>query len=639
MCKLRVFINVVFVVVAAVVALSNPVWAQDTAVSADSACAPRTAREWADIGSFLDGVMTAHLESHGIAGAALVVTEGETMVYARGFGFSDLEAGDLVDPHSTLFRTGSTGKVITWTAVMQLVESGLLDLQTDVNEYLRDFAIPATYPEPITLAHLMAHTAGFEERIIGIAVRDVDDLTEMGRYLAENMPARVRPPGQISAYSNYGAALAGHIVAEVSGIPFEEYVETRVFDPLGMDRSTFRQPLPEDLSRDMSAGYSFSNGWFEEEDFELFSGMAPAGTMTSTAVDMARFAMALLQGGQGVNGRILTSETSARMLRRTSVNHPDVCGNAHGFWERRIDGVRILEHAGDTLFFHGLLAMIPDESIGVYVCYNSFAKGRLPRVDLIETLANRLRPEIQQRPSANPNFPDGSLDRFEGVYGSTRSVESTFVKVTNLLSTTAVRAAGSDRLSTGTRQWARTGPLSFTELGGQGGLVFVENGNGDITHFLRRNVPEWGYVRLPWYESPAFNGTVVGVCVVLFLSAIAWPLSPFTNPVARRLGRMVRPIDPTRLVTGILCWANLLFLVGLGSVFADTDLLIYGDSTFLRGVLAVPMLTGALTLASIATLVTEWRRRRGDRGRLIRPALVVIASVVFHFFLSYWNLL
>ncbi|MCP4901005.1 MAG: beta-lactamase family protein [bacterium] len=601
--------------------------------------AERSTAKWNDIGDFLDGVMTAHMASHRIAGAALVITEADSIVYAKGFGFSDVEDSLPVDPYATIFRTGSTGKLITWTAVMQLVEQGRLDLDMDVNTYLREFSIPATFPEPITMAHLMAHTPGFEERIIDIIVRNSDNLIDLGPFLATNMPERVRPPGEISGYSNYGAGLAGHIVAEISGMRYEDYVEKHIFEPLGMHHSTFRQPLPDSLKESMSGGYSFSKGWYEKEDFELFNGLTPAGTMSSTVSDMARFAMVHLQGGQGINGRILKPESVTLMHQQLDANHPDVCGNAHGFWERQIKGVHILEHGGDTLFFHGLLALIPEEKIGVYVCYNSHGKGSMPRVDLLEALINRLDLGGSPESLSEAEFTDDDLERFEGSFRSTRAIETTFLKITELGSTTTVSATKNGRLSTGTRQWERTGELTFAELGGQDHLVFVEDDNGGITHFLRRNVPEWAYLRLSWYESPIFNGVAFGFCVMLFLSAALWPISVLKNYVVSRFRKQPQPIDPTRLTIGILCWTCLLFLVGLGSLFADIEVILYGDSALLHSVLAFPMVTSVLTMACIVFVLRSRRRQRGSRRRLIHPALVVTAATFFHALLWYWNLL
>ncbi|NIU59138.1 MAG: serine hydrolase, partial [Phycisphaerae bacterium] len=161
-----------------------------------------------------------------------VVKDGE-LFFAKGYGYADLEKDIPVDPEQTIFSIGSVGKTFTWTAVMQLVEQGKLDLDADVNTYL-DFRIPDTYPQPIAIKHLLTHTSGFEEVWIGSVVLDASDQVPPREWLISHMAARMRPPGDCAAYSNFNAMLAGYIVSRVSGQPYEQYIQEHILDPLGM---------------------------------------------------------------------------------------------------------------------------------------------------------------------------------------------------------------------------------------------------------------------------------------------------------------------------------------------------------------------------------------------------------------------
>ncbi len=120
-----------------------------------------------DLEAFLDGVLAAEMRSHSIASATVSVVKDGELFFAKGYGYADRESRRPVDPERTLFRPGSISKLFTWTAVMQLVEQGKIDLDADVNEYLTDFRIPDTFPEPITMEHLMTHTPGFEDGGLG----------------------------------------------------------------------------------------------------------------------------------------------------------------------------------------------------------------------------------------------------------------------------------------------------------------------------------------------------------------------------------------------------------------------------------------------------------------------------------------
>src|SRR5579875_3576638 len=247
-----------------------------------------------DLETLLDGMMAAQMQDDHIPGATISVVQNGHFLFTAGYGYADLQQGKPVSDATTLFRIGSVSKLFTWTAVMQLAEEGKVDLHADVNTYLKTFKIPATFPQPITLANLLTHTAGFEDSTTDIFVPDAQDLQPLGIWLATHMPARVYPPGVVTAYSNYGATLAGYIVEQVSGMPFDQYIEQHIFKPLNMNQSTFRQPLPPDLAPNMSQGYTFVNGVYRADPFEDVQ-VWPAGAMSTTADDMANFMIAQLQ--------------------------------------------------------------------------------------------------------------------------------------------------------------------------------------------------------------------------------------------------------------------------------------------------------------------------------------------------------
>ena len=275
-----------------------------------------------------------------------------------------------------------------------MVEQGKIDLDRDINVYLKDFKIPATFPQPITMKHLLTHSPGFEDFAVGLGARIPADLSTLSRVLREKMPARVFPPGEIIAYSNYGAALAGYIVEQVSGLSYEIYVEENILKPLGMTRSTVRQPLPAALEPDMAVGYKFADGQYQPQSFELFKGLVPAGTMSAPVNDMAKFMIAHLEQGRHRSGRILNEETMHMMHSRMLASDPRCSGMAGGFWEYQHNGLRLLEHAGDTLYFHTLLDLIPEKKVGIYLAYSgSDANGpSLDRSGLIQAFLDRYFP-------------------------------------------------------------------------------------------------------------------------------------------------------------------------------------------------------------------------------------------------------
>ncbi len=324
-----------------------------------------------DIEAFLDGLMPLQLAREDVAGATISVVKGGKVIFAKGYGYSDVAKRTAVSPDNTIFRPGSVGKLITWTAVMQQVEQGKLNLDRDINDYL-DFKIPEAYGKPITLRNLMTHTPGFEELAEEVVVPGANDLKPLGDDLKHRIPARIFPPGVTPAYSNYGATLAGRILERVSGQPFNDYLDEHIFKPLGMSHSTCREPLPGNLSSLMSNGYKVASQ--PAEPFEFIE-VLPAGSCSSTASDMAKFMIAHLQDGRFDGAQILRPETVQLMHSRQFGYHDDMNGMAGEFYEETRNGHRIIGHAGDTNFFHTDLHLIPDTGLGFFVSYNSLGKG------------------------------------------------------------------------------------------------------------------------------------------------------------------------------------------------------------------------------------------------------------------------
>jgi CubicO group peptidase (beta-lactamase class C family) len=379
-----------------------------------------------ELEAFLDGVFAVLLDAHHIPGATVAVVKDGELLFAKGYGYADLEKRKPVDPDKTLFRIASVSKLLTWTAVMQLAEQGKVNLSEDINTYLTDFKIPDTYPEPITLAHLMTHTAGFEERFINTFSHGPEGLEPLGVFLATNMPARVRPPGELAAYSNYGASLAGYIVEEVSGIPFEEYVEEHIYTPLEMHHSTFRQPLPPELAPDMAVGYTYENGVYRAEEF-LYDINAPAGSMSATATDMAKFMIAHLQDGRYVDTRILNESTAKEMHRQHFTHDPRINGMCYGFIEGNYNNQRIIYHTGGLIYFKSLLMLLPEQDVGLFVSFNSPDGGKA-QTELKQAFIDRYYPVPDAPAPQPPSDFHKRVKQFTGSYKSTRSSYTTYEK-------------------------------------------------------------------------------------------------------------------------------------------------------------------------------------------------------------------
>jgi CubicO group peptidase (beta-lactamase class C family) len=590
--------------------------------------------------TFLDGVVNAQLAAHDVPGATVAVVDGES-TFAKGYGVRDVRTEAPVEADETLFRVGSTSKLFAWTAVMQGVEAGRLDLDTDVNEYLDGVTIPDAYDRPVTLEHLATHTAGFEERARGTFVLSESELRPLAAMLREERPARVRPPGEFTAYSNYGAALAGYIAAATAGSSFGDHVEASIFDPLGMDRSTFEQPVPDAIDGTLSKGYTTPNGGYREGDFE-YVGMQPAGSMTTTATDMARFVRAHLQGGATAEGRVLESDPRDTMHRRRFGNDDRLNGMCFGFYEMSRNDVRIVGHGGDTEQFHSLVALFPERDVGLFVSYNS-PGGIQARDELLDALVD----EYFASESTTPQ-PAGEPTRASDVTGTYRALRSPYTTSERLLSVQSNVAVSVDdrgRLVTtgpaGSTRWVEVDDLYFEAVDGSDALAFGET-DGEVTHLFFDSRPASAYERLAVSERATTHAVAAGLSVLIFLGAVlGW-----TATGLRRWYRGTQRDDPgsplryARRVAGLAAASNLVFVIGLTAVvLRDPQAALLGDPLPLQVVLLVPPVGLLASVATVALSGMAWRRGVWRRLTRIQYAAVGAAGVVFALVLRYWNLL
>ncbi|MGH8199718.1 MAG: serine hydrolase domain-containing protein, partial [Steroidobacteraceae bacterium] len=318
----------------------------------------------ADLDAFFGGMLPYAIAQANIAGAAVAVVADGQLVFAKGYGLAAVKSRRRVVADQTLFRAGSVSKLFTWTAVMQLVEQGRLDLDRDINTYL-DFKVPEPFGRPITLRDAMTHSTGFEDSVTDLFVNEASQLYPLRRFLIQHMPPLVHPPGKVVAYSNYATALAGYIVQRVSGEPYEEYISRHILVPLGMSDSTFQQPLPSSMQPFMATGYRLASD-DDPVPFEYVEA-APAGALTTTVTDMAKFMLAQLGGGSFNGARILSPATVQQMHTPQGRPLPGMNGMDLGFYDENRNGLRIVGHAGDTGAFHSDLHLLLDKNVGLFI--------------------------------------------------------------------------------------------------------------------------------------------------------------------------------------------------------------------------------------------------------------------------------
>ena len=629
---------------AALAALAIPVAAQSptqlqptksnaAVLPAQAAAAPAAASLGAhdltktDVDAWLDGYLPYALKAGGIPGAVVVVVKDGQPLTMRGFGYSDLKAHKPVDPETTLFRPGSVSKLFTWTAVMQQVQAGKLDLDKGINTYL-DFKIPPKDGKPITLRNLMTHTPGFAETIKYLILYGKKQPIPLRAALTRWIPEQIYAPGQFPAYSNYGASLAGYIVERVSGEPFEQYVQRHILAPAGMNHSSFQQPLPANLDGLMSKAYK--PGTDDPRPYEVIA-LSPAGALAASGADMGRFMIAHL------NNSLLDPATAKLMYGVANKPYSALPGMALGFYHEDRNGLNIVGHGGDTVFFHSDLHLFLDKNVGLYISMNSIGKNgaaQTLREELLQEFADRYYPAPEQNlPIVASAKADGAA--VSGHYVSSRASGFNWVRAIALIGETTVAVdkdgylvASSITDASGTpKKWREVGQWVWQDAAGKDKLQAIPNGKGGVKMFsITPFAPIIEFVPAPTSLNAAWILPLAGIALlVMLIAALGWPI---VRVVRWRYGYKSdlagRPLLLHRL-TRAAAW---LFLVEVAGWFGIM-MLLQSDLSALDDGLDVWMrlLQLVLVLAIVGTVIAIWN------------AWVVTTAPGRHRMATFWSIL
>ena len=592
------------------------------------------------VAAWAEGVVRTQLADHGIPGAAIAIVDTQGPLLVAGYGYADLAERRPVDPERSLFRIASITKTFTWATVMRLVLDGRLDLNTDVNEHTELVEVPMTNGRPVTLADLMTHSAGFEERGIGLLSRDAAGAADLDGWLAANRPAVVYAPGRVPAYSNYGTALAGSIAANVAGRSWADLVEEGILDPLGMTHTYTRQPLPADVAADFAPGHQRDAGALRPTRFEFMNG-APAGAMTATAADMARWLEAHLTDGRVAGEQRLDPALVEAMTRPLRRFHPELPPVLHGFYRMDHGGEVIHGHHGDINDTQSVFAVFPERGIGVFAVYNRY--GGRAGTRFVEAVVERLQGGALPDVLTPPGDFSVRAGRYAGEYAATRRNHSTLEKAALLGGTLQVSASADGHLvlrwpDGNERQWVEVAPDEFRARDGTATLRFDATDDGDL-RLWSDAWPLGAYEQQTGLAAPSVHR------LLLVLVATAFVLALFGYPAAsmRSGERMVFGAVPKLpAATLTLVWLTsalglvvlCILFVGLG----DPNAFLYEVPPFARIAVWLAAAFGLLSLVSgllgLRVLVGDV----GTFGQRARLGTVACAGLLLTLLLVYWNL-
>jgi CubicO group peptidase (beta-lactamase class C family) len=601
--------------------------------------APPLALTEANLASVIDPLMTEWIDRHKGPGAVVVVVTRNGPVFAKGYGFADVEARKPFTADAPLIRPGSISKLFTGIAVMQLVDAGRLDLDRDVNDYI-DFAIEV--PDggvPVTLRRLLTHRAGFEEHVKGLFSRDPEP-EPLSRWLARNQPHRIFPNGDVEAYSNYGFGLAGYVVERVSGEPFALYVLRHILEPLGMSHSTFVQPLPDDLAPLMAKGYQRS----DKPPLMFFETIAssPAGALSSTGTDIGRFMRALMNGGTLDDVRILPE---ARLDEMTAAPPQATPAGYLGlvFFGLKVAGDDTIGHGGATMSFLSDLKIFPAQGVGVFVSRNG--RGEIRSVKDLEEMPDPARVIAQRLLTGAPIAVEDSGSNFPrnasvaGNYHASRRPESSFARLTEFISQRVAKVDGAGNARALSAVWPFGKGQTFKRIGGNlyempgaTRVIFVDK--GPDSYFA---MPGLRLQRVPWWLDMRWIAPALAVSLAIAVgSLVAWPIGALWRRRRKRRWSEGGGNRRRHLATRLVLFVDAAVIVVLGILVLEggRDLTVFNDSLdpLLLLIYALAWLGVFGAALAVWSAAVFWRMGAGSRWSRIHHTLIAASSVMLAWF-------
>lgn len=617
----------------------------------------------AELEAFLDTYLAEQMATQHIPGAVITVVKDGEVLLSKGYGYANLEKQIPYDPNQTILTTASVGKAFTAVGLLQLAEKGVIDLQESVTPYLGPVTLPQNQEKSLAFHHLLTHTDGFEARMIGSAALSEADLEPLAELLNEYMPAQLYAPGQYMTYGNFAANLAGHLTAEIAGRPFEQVMAENILQPLGMTDSSFDQHLSEEAMARLATGYEFDDDHFVPVPF-FYIRYAPEGGLRTTASDMSRFMLALLNDGANENGRILDEATTAMMFTPQFRPQPNMAGISYGLFEHLENDHQLFLRDGDGVGSRSRMVLFPDEGLGFFISYNSGSNAL--RLDLVSAILDRYYPAETAVPAPMNGYQERA-DRFTGSYRPLQSDTTTFgksmyffsqqVEITAddgylYLTTTSMGEEPSSVMGgfEGTSQWVEVSPLQFERVDGKGQIAFAEDENGRITHLFSGQGYHSAFGKLAWYESQRFQIIMLEVTALLIISIVlqafvGWPVTLLVSKLRRQEINIVWPEVTARLWVAFVSGMLALFIFrAVGVLYAIGAIgrlpnFVWGISDDMMAALNAITLPALMALTLPAVTMWAWIRCWWTLSGRLHYTLVTTAVFALIWWAWYWHLL
>lgn len=587
--------------------------------------------------TFLDGYIPEQMESRHVPGLVISVVQGDKVLLSKGYGYANLQKRIPMTPQTNV-RAGSVSKPVFATAVIQLIEQDLFDLDAPVSDYISDLKLEDEFGPASTVGQLLTHMGGYPDKVVRSHAPDFEAWEPLGDVLHADLPSRVFPPGLVMAYSSWDYALLGYAIEGVTGLPYEDAVAELVLAPLGMGSSTYAQPLPPEIYDNLAVGYGYD---YDKNEYYIqphdFVHMSPGVAFVTNGEDMSRYMRALLNGGSLDGKRIFEDETMAMLLERQASVHPYIRGRSYAFAERTFAGRKTIYHDGNGIGFINRLVLMPEHDLGFFISINhryfdegmSITEATVMLWELTNEIMENFVPETEVIVPQIQPLPDRAdhIKRFTGQYQTTLGIgRNDFFKLEALLDNYNVKDNGDGSLSIGSGVYVEVEPLVFQSLESPGSfVVFVENKAGEVEFLTFGGTGS--YQKVSWYESMNFQIVLVGVITLISLSMlIAWPIKRQSHWMA-----------------WVVSLLNLGVIVGVGMLFIReiTDLLLFYKKVPVGATIlfTLPWIIGLLSLSLLVFLAQTWKKGNIPWWGKVHSILVLLSGFATIWMANLWNLM
>ena len=604
-----------------------------------------------NIEPFLDSLITSLMKEQNIIGCGISIVNDSSIAFSKGYGYSDLENKKLVDPQRTLFRTASVCKIVVATTMIMLKEKGLIDFNTDINKYLKKFKVEHKFGEPITVAHLLTHTAGFDDFYIGKSARNETESIPLGEFLQKHIPEQITPSGEVYSYSNMGMALAALLVEDITGKDFEEYVIENLFLPLGMENSSFR--IKEKFKDEIYKGYVYINGKQIEFPFDFLNDY-PAGQMLTTVNEFSNFMIMQLQKGRFNEKQIVNNALMEEMQSVQFTHHPKLhTASGYGFMIEEYSGTKLLSHGGGYPGILTLLRLFPELHLGVFIAINGYNSN------LNEIVSNEIMNKFfpYSKPESKIKYPitnlpeyDKNVDRFVGDYRFTRYSRNEITKIGLLLGLVGnelpIRKNDKDMLlmndfSGRERRLIQIEPLFFQSIDDDYYIKFREDASGNITHLFTDGITALEKTSL-LYTIKTQRIIFLAVTLIFTLAALSGLYLSIKSKLKKSAITKSKLFILTEKISNIYLIYLLVFGLIMNVITNPLEQLIgfpYGMPWYFYLLQVLPFIFIVLTLWFTFKFIVEIKRGSITKIAIPLYAVFLFVCITSVWFMNTWNLI